>query len=63
MKEIDFYSNKIDILCLQEVKLESGFCENSLSIRGFDLLIEKNSIKARSAVYISNRVNYTRQAL
>ena len=58
MKEIDFYSNKIDILCLQEVKLESGFCENSLSIRGFDLLIEKNSIKARSAVYISNRVNY-----
>ena len=61
MKEMDFYSNKIDILCLQEVKLESGFCENSLSIRGFDLLIEKNSIKARSAVYISNRVNYTRQ--
>ena len=40
-------SNKIDILCLQEVDLEFGFNENLLSIPGYDLLVEKNSIKAR----------------
>ena len=27
-------SNKVDILCLQEVELESGFCENSLIFHG-----------------------------
>ena len=53
-------SNKIDILCLQEVDLEFGFNENLLSIPGYDLLVEKNSIKARSGIFISNKVNYTR---
>ena len=56
-------TNKIDILCLQEVDLEVGYCENSLSIPGYDLLIEKSSIKARSGIFISNRVNYTRKSI
>ena len=56
-------TNKIDILCLQEVDLEVGYCEYSLSIPGYDLLIEKSSIKARSGIFISNRVNYTRKSI
>ena len=35
-------SNKIDILCLQEVELEFGFSENLLSIPGYDLLISRS---------------------
>ena len=38
-------SNKIDILCLQEVDLEFGFNENLLSIPGYDLLVEKTLLK------------------
>ena len=34
-------TNKINILCQQEVDLEVGYCENSLSIPGYDLLIGK----------------------
>ena len=55
-------TNKINILCQQEVDLEVGYCENSLSIPGYDLLIGKDYIKARSGIFISNRVNYTRKS-
>ena len=43
------------------MELEFGFCENLLSIPGYDLLIEKNSVKARSGIYLSNKVNYTKK--
>ena len=61
MVEQILISNKVDILCLQEVEFANGFGENSLGINGYDLLIGKNSVKARSGIYISKKIDYTRK--
>ena len=55
------YENKIDILCLQEVEIESGFDLVNLGIPGFCLEVEKNSIKSRTAICIQNGVKYQRK--
>ena len=48
--------NNIQILCMQEVEVESGFDESLLGIPGYNIEVEKNSIKARVAIYIDERI-------
>ena len=53
--------NNINILCMQEVEIENGFDTNLLSMKGFELEIENNSIKSRSGIYITENLKYTRK--
>ena len=55
------YENKIDVLCLQEVEIESAFDPMILSIPGYSLELEINSIKSRTAIYIKHGVKYQRK--
>ena len=52
--------NNIDILCLQEVEVESGFNPDLLSIQNYNFEIELNSVKARVGISVKNNVGYTR---
>ena len=52
--------NKIDILCFQEAEIESDFNNDLLNIPGYTLELERNTMKARTGIYISNEVCYTR---
>ena len=61
MIEKMLYESKIDILCLQEVEVEHGFDVKLLSIRGYDFLMEKNSVKSRNGIYVSNSIHSTRK--
>ena len=58
-------SNEIKILCLQEVEIESYFnpdlLSSLLSISGFQLELETNSVKSRAGIYLSNDITYTRK--
>ena len=54
--------NEIDILCLQEVELESGFNSSLLEFRGYNLEVENNSLKSRTAIYIKNGIRYNRRS-
>ena len=38
------YENRIDVLCLQEVEIESAFDPVNLGIPGYSLELEKNSV-------------------
>ena len=53
--------HNIDVLCLQETDIEPSYPHNILSFKGYDYLTEKNSIKARSGVYINNTIPYQRR--
>ena len=55
-------SNKVNICCLQETEIPSGFPENILNCGGFTIEIEKNSEKKRAGIYISSDINYTRRS-
>ena len=55
--------NDIDILCLQEVEFESRLDPNLLEIKHFRFELEKNSLKARTGVYINEGVEYKRMRL
>ena len=48
--------NKIDILCLQEVEIESDFKNDLLSIPSYTLELERNTIKARTGIYMSEEM-------
>ena len=52
--------SKIDILCFQEAEIESDFNNDLLNIPGYTLELERNTMKARTGIYISNEVCYTR---
>ena len=54
-------SNKIDILCLQETEVLHSVNVDSLSIKNFEFELEKNTIKARTGIYLSNCINYKRK--
>ena len=54
-------SNKIDILAMQEIEIESGFDEKTLSIPGYILETENNDLKKRTGFYISTSVKYSRK--
>ena len=53
--------HSIDILCLQECKVESGFKNNILSFKDYQLELDSNSVKSRAGIYINNRIAYTRR--
>ena len=52
---------KIDICCLQEVDLERDYDPELLSFPGYIFEVEKNDIKSRSGIYISNTITYKRR--
>ena len=52
--------NKINILCLQEVKIETGFDPDTLRLKNYQFELEKNTLKSRTGIYISNCVQYRR---
>ena len=53
--------NKIDILCLQETEITPDFPTKLLTFGGYNYESEKNNIKARCGIYISNNVSYVRR--
>ena len=53
--------NQIDILCLQEVEVETGYDSALLEFRGYNFEVEKNTLKSRSAIYIRNGISYNRR--
>ena len=52
--------NNIQILCMQETEVELGFDEFLLSLLGFNLEMERNTVKARVAIYIDQQICYKR---
>ena len=54
--------NKIDILCLQEVELDQNVPNNMMSFKDFNIEVEANNIKSRTATYIKSTINYKRRA-
>ena len=52
---------KINICCLQETEIPSGFPETILNCSGFTIELEMNSEKKRAGIYISTEVNYIRR--
>ena len=54
-------SENIDILCLQEIELEKDYNSEMLTLPGYDLEIEKNDVKSRTGIYVSQRIPYKRR--
>ena len=61
-KRIDVESllinNDIKVLCLQEVEIEWGFDPETLKLKNFQFELETNSLKSRTAIYVSNSISY-----
>ena len=53
--------NKLDILCVQEIEVQSDVPRNILSIKGFNFEAESNSKKARVGIYIKDNISYQRR--
>ena len=53
--------NKIDVLCMQETEVGNDLNIDQLSISGYSLELEKNSIKSRVGLYISKSLKYVRR--
>ena len=53
--------NKIDVLCLQEVELDQNTPANLMTIKNFNIKIESNTVKSRTATYIKSTINYKRR--
>ena len=49
-------------MCVQETEIGRTFDKNLLRIPGFNLELENNSLLSRVGFYISNEINYKRQA-
>ena len=54
--------NKIDICLLQEVEIEKLYDTNLLSNKDYKLEVETNTIKARTAIAIHEKIQYKRQS-
>ena len=52
----------IDVLLMQEIELEASFDSNMLRFKGYDLEIEKNSVKSRVGMYVKREIQYIRRA-
>ena len=52
--------NDINVLCLQEVEIESVYDPSVLNIKNFHFELEVNSLKLRTGIYISKSVLYRR---
>ena len=55
--------SEIDILCLQEVEFDSRLDPDLFGIKHFCFKLESNSLKARTGIYINERVEYKRKRL
>ena len=57
-------NDHIDILCMQETEMNCNIDHSILSFPGFYIETEKNSCNSRTAIYISNNLQYlTREEL
>ena len=45
------------------VEIESDFDGNLLMINGYQLEIEKNTVKSRSGIFVSNDISYSRNVI
>ena len=54
-------TEKIDILCMQEIEVKNNLDCNLLSFPGYSIEVEKNTKTARVGFYINNKVNYLRR--
>ena len=52
--------NNIDILCLQEVEIDTTFDQILLKIKNYQFELETNSEKSRTGIYLSNALEYRR---
>ena len=52
---------KIDICCMQETDVKNGKDTNLLTFRGYNLYLEKNTIKSRCSVYVKNDSKHQRR--
>ena len=52
--------NCIEILCLQEVKIESTYDQSLLKIKNYQFELENNSLKSRTGIFLSNSIIYKR---
>ena len=55
--------NKIDILCFQEAEIESDFNNDLLNIPGYCLELERNTMKARTGIYMFILLNHDNDGL
>ena len=53
--------NKIDILCLQENEIPVNYTINLLTFKGYAFENEKNDVKYRCGIYISNNLSHVRR--
>ena len=53
--------NEIDILCMQEIEIQSNYPIALLSFSGYNFECENNDLKARCGIYISNSISYVRR--
>ena len=53
--------NNIDVLCMQEIEIETNYDINLLSFKGYTLENELNSHKSRVGIYVKNGIEYKRQ--
>ena len=60
--EMILQNKNIDIICLQEVEVENNLDQSLLKIKNYQFELEKNSLKARTGVYINNEVRYKRMS-
>ena len=49
-------ANKIDICCLQEVEINNDYDHETLSFKGYSLLVESNDVKSRAGVYVKSGI-------
>ena len=48
----------LDVLCMQEVEVESSFDQSLLRLVDYSLELETNDTKARTTIYIRNGIKY-----
>ena len=53
--------NNIAICCLQETDLDPKLNENLLTFPGYSIEVERNDVKKRVAIYVSNQLDYKRR--
>ena len=53
--------NKIDVLFMQETEIGNDLNIDQLSMSGYSMELEKNSIKSRVGYYISKSIKYVRR--
>ena len=52
--------NNINILCMQEVDIESNYDPEVLNIKDYNFELEVNSLKSRTGIYVSKSILYRR---